>query len=116
MKKSEKPKKTKKKLNCNAKSIALYTASVLYVAYSIFVAFDTTKYIQELISYGSLNLETQMVELINHYISTLSPYIFNAIVLCSLGYIIQKMQKNSDIKNQTTTDIKENSILEKSAE
>ena len=74
-------------------SIFLYILSLLFLGYMCFNIYDTSKYITELISYGSIDPDTQMNEIISYYVGTCSPYAFYAITTWALGIISSKLTK-----------------------
>lgn len=85
--------KSKKKKKRSKSSIFLYIVSVLFLGYMCFNAYDTYKYIGELISYGSIDPSTQAKDIVSYYINTCSPYAFYFIATWSLGLVLAKMNE-----------------------
>lgn len=107
--KKNKIKKTKNCKKINILSIILYVLAVIFLGYAVFSIYDTHAYISELISYESINMDTQKMEVLGYYVSTSSPYFFYAIVTSALAYIIGKIssltQNNTISCNEQETTI-----------
>lgn len=86
--KSTKVKKTKK---INAVSTVLYTASTLFSIYTAYSVYDSIKYISELIEMGSIDVSSQIMDIVSYCVGTSSSYVFYALVTWALGLIITKM-------------------------
>ena len=89
--KKEKSKKKNRLNKKNKMSIFLYVLSTLFLAYTVFATYDTYNYVNQLVSYGNIDMSTQMPEVISYYVSTLAPFIFYTVVTWSMGYIINKI-------------------------
>lgn len=89
--KKEKSKKKNRLSKKNKMSIFLYMLSTLFLAYTVFATYDTYNYVNQLVSYGNIDMSTQMPEVISYYVSTLAPFIFYTVVTWSMGYIINKI-------------------------
>ncbi|MGL4796528.1 MAG: hypothetical protein ACRDB0_00035 [Paraclostridium sp.] len=71
-------------------SIALYSCSLIMVICTVFIIYKSNTYISSLVSQG-FNPSREIAEVINYYLSTVTPFIFYTIVLFALGYIVQKI-------------------------
>lgn len=87
-----KTKKTKNPLMKKSKvSICLYILAILSLGYTSYAIYDTHNYVNQLVSYGSIDLSTQMSEVISYYVSTSAPFLFYSIVFASIGYLTNKV-------------------------
>lgn len=83
----------------NKITIMLYICAILMAVCTIFSIYKANIYIASLISQG-FDPTKEMVEVINYYISVVTPFAFYTISLFVLGYIVQKIDYL--IKNQDT--------------
>lgn len=117
-----KKEKSKKKNKSNKKSkisIFLYLLAVLFLAYTVFSAYDAYNYVNQLVSYGNIDMSTQMMEVISYYVNILAPFVFYTVVTWSMGYIISKINRISNhlIPVNTKIDaVEETSIVEETNE
>lgn len=89
--------------------IVLYVVAAIIAAYSIFTIYTSYTYISSLVTAGSIVISEQLSDVISYYVSTSMPYIFYAIVVWAIGYIINKLN-NLD---PTIIDKKEDKLEEK---
>lgn len=115
----KKEKSKKKKLNKTSKmSIFLYLTAILFFGYSIYSIYDTYNYVNQLISYGSIDMTTQLGDVVSYYIGTSAPFLFYAIVTWSVGYIVNKVNCISsylmpvNTKENVVEEIKESPVVE----
>ena len=64
----------------------------------MFTIYKSNTYISSLVVQG-FDPSKEIVEVINYYISTVTPFVFYTISLFSLGYVVKKI--DCIIKNQT---------------
>ena len=91
-----------KKNKSNIIPIILYVLAGILAVYSIYKIYDTYKYVQALVAYGSIDPTTQMTDIVNYYISAVSTYMFYAIVVWGIGYIISKLNTLTNALVSTT--------------
>ncbi|WP_434799660.1 hypothetical protein [Terrisporobacter vanillatitrophus] len=75
--------------------IVLYVVAALIVVYSIFTIYTSYTYISNLVATGSIVIKNQLSDVISYYVSTSMPYVFYAIVVWAIGYIINKLNNLS---------------------
>ncbi len=86
--------------------IVLYVVAALIAVYSIFTIYTSHTYISSLVAAGSIVIKDQMKDVISYYVSTSMPYVFYAIVVWAIGYIINRLNNlnpttnNEDVKSQ----------------
>lgn len=86
-----------KKLNKKAIiPIVLYVVAAIIAIYSIFTIYTSYTYISTLVTAGSIVIKDQLTDVINYYVSTSMPYIFYALVVWAIGYIINKLNNLSN--------------------
>ena len=113
--KKEKSKKKNKSNKKSKMSIFLYVLALLFLAYTAFSAYDAYNYVNQLVSYGNIDMSTQMMEVISYYVNILAPFVFYTVVTWSMGYIISKINyiSNHLIPVNTEIDVvKEANIVE----
>ena len=71
--------------------IVLYVVAAIIAAYSIFTIYSSYTYISSLVTAGTIVIKDQLADVISYYVSTSMPYIFYAIVIWAIGYIINKL-------------------------
>lgn len=71
--------------------IVLYVFAILIAVYSIFTIYTTHTYISSLVETGSVVIKDQLVDVISYYVSASMPYVFYAVVVWAIGYIISKL-------------------------
>lgn len=96
--------KTKKRINFNLKKISklaifLYFIAILFLGYTGFTIYNSYNYISELVAYGSIDMSSQMMDVVNYYITASAPYAFYAIVAWVLGFIVNKVKFFTDYIN-----------------
>ncbi|WP_227834703.1 hypothetical protein [Clostridioides sp. ES-S-0010-02] len=72
-------------------SITMYCLSVMLVIYGIYVFINCTEYIYTMLSTKQLVFTGNEYTIINYYMSNFSQYIIFAILLASMGFVIQKL-------------------------
>lgn len=72
-------------------SIIMYCLSILLVIYGIYVFINCTEYIYTMLSTKQLTVTGNEYNIINYYMSNFSQYIIFAILLASVGFVIQKL-------------------------
>lgn len=72
-------------------SIIMYCLSVLLAIYGIYVFINCTEYIYTMLSTKQLTVTGNEYTIINYYMSNFSQYIIFAILLASMGFVIQKI-------------------------
>lgn len=75
--------------------IVLYVVAGIMAIYSIFTIYTSYTYISSLVSAGSISIKDQLVDVVSYYVSTSMPYVFYAIVVWAIGYIINKLNQLS---------------------
>ena len=91
-----------KKSKSNVIPIILYVLAGILAVYSVYKIYDTYNYVQALVAYGSIDPATQMTDIVNYYISAVSTYMFYAIVVWGIGYIISKLNTLTNALVSTT--------------
>lgn len=71
-------------------SIILYSLATIMTICTIFITYKSNVYISGLVEQG-FNPSKEIVEVINYYIVTVTPYVFYTICLFTLGYIVNKV-------------------------
>lgn len=85
-----------KKINKKAiLPILLYVVAAIIAIYSIFTIYISYTYISSLVTAGSIVIKDQLVDVVSYYVSASIPYVFYAIVVWSIGYIINKLNNLS---------------------
>ncbi|MCC0636135.1 hypothetical protein IC214_05870 [Clostridioides sp. ES-S-0190-01] len=69
----------------------MYCLSVMLVIYGIYVFINCTEYIYTMLSTKQLAFTGNEYTIINYYMSNFSQYIIFAILLASMGFVIQKL-------------------------
>ncbi|UWD48200.1 hypothetical protein NYR90_16865 [Clostridioides difficile] len=72
-------------------SITMYCLSVVLAIYGIYVFINCTEYIYTMLSTKQLTFTGNEYTIINYYMSNFSQYIIFAILLASMGFVIQKI-------------------------
>ncbi|MGX9755224.1 hypothetical protein ACWYRQ_03045 [Clostridioides difficile] len=72
-------------------SITMYCLSILLAIYGIYVFINCTEYIYTMLSTKQLTVTGNEYTIINYYMSNFSQYIIFAILLASMGFVIQKI-------------------------
>lgn len=72
-------------------SIIMYCLSILLAIYGIYVFINCTEYIYTMLSTKQLTVTGNEYTIINYYMSNFSQYIIFAILLASMGFVIQKI-------------------------
>lgn len=72
-------------------SITMYCLSVVLAIYGIYVFINCTEYIYTMLSTKQLTITGNEYTIINYYMSNFSQYIVFAILLASMGFVIQKI-------------------------
>lgn len=89
--------------------IVLYVVAAIIAAYSIFTIYSSYTYISSLVTAGTIVIKDQLADVISYYVSTSMPYIFYAIVIWAIGYIINKLNN----LRPSTINREENKLEEK---
>ena len=89
--------------------IVLYVVAAIIAAYSIFTIYTSYTYISSLVTAGTIVIKDQLADVISYYVSTSMPYIFYAIVIWAIGYIINKLNN----LRPSTINREENNLEEK---
>lgn len=89
--------------------IVLYVVAAIIAAYSIFTIYTSYTYISSLVTAGTIVIKDQLSDVISYYVSASMPYIFYAIVIWAIGYIINKLNN----LNPTIIKKEENKLQEK---
>lgn len=85
-----------KKINKKAiLPIVLYVVAAIIAVYSIFTIYTSYTYISSLATAGSIVIKDQLADVISYYVSASIPYVFYALVVWAIGYIINKLNKLS---------------------
>ena len=85
-----------KKINKKAiLPILLYVVAAIIAIYSIFTIYTSYTYIFSLATAGSIVIKDQLADVISYYVSASIPYVFYAIVVWAIGYIINKLNSLS---------------------
>ncbi|MFL8581753.1 hypothetical protein Q3137_16760, partial [Clostridioides difficile] len=69
----------------------MYCLSVVLAIYGIYVFINCTEYIYTMLSTKHLTVKGNEYTIINYYMSNFSQYIIFAILLASMGFVIQKI-------------------------
>lgn len=86
-------------------TIILYLCSIVMALFTIFIMYKSNVYISDLIKEG-FDPKKEIVEVINYYLVTVTPFVFYTISLITLGYIVKKIYYITEVKEE----IKEKSI------
>lgn len=101
-------KKSNDKIKRSAKisklSIVLYVVAVILAIYSLVTMYSSYTYISSLIDTGSIVVSDQLLDIIQYFMGESMPYVFYAIAIWAMGYIINildnlkklNISKNSD--------------------
>lgn len=81
----------KNKIKKSKASILLYIFAIISLVCTALSVYDTYNYINQLASYGSINMSTQILEIINYYITTSSQFVFYTVIFASIGHLINKV-------------------------
>lgn len=88
--------------------IVLYVVAAIIAIYSIFTIYTSYTYISSLVTAGSIVIKDQLVDVISYYVSASTPYVFYAIVVWAIGYIINKLNSlTSSIINKEENNLEE---------
>lgn len=105
------------KINKKSKNpvvIALYALSILVGIYTIFTVYNSYTYISSLVEQG-LVISDELANIIVYYVDASLPYLFYAIVIWSIGYIINKLSFISyELKRNSSEDLEGKIIIESS--
>lgn len=71
-------------------TIILYLCAMLMAICTMFIIYKSSTYISSLVAQG-FNPSDEIVEVINYYLSSVTPFVFYTISLFSLGYIVKKV-------------------------
>lgn len=71
-------------------TIVLYLCATLMTLCTMFIIYKSNTYISSLVAQG-FEPSKELGEVINYYLSMVTPYVFYTICLFSLGYIVQKI-------------------------
>jgi len=71
-------------------TLTLNIMAIFMVIFAIFNIYTSNKYIADLVKQG-FKPSNQVSEVINYYLTAVTPYVFYAICLFALGYIIKKV-------------------------
>ena len=97
-----KPKKEKNFIIINILKIC----AIIMIIFAVFSAYSSYKHITNLILNG-LEVKKQLIEVINYYITSISPYVFYGLSLWSLSHIIKqnnnKIQCNEEVVRTVPT-------------
>lgn len=79
--------------------IALYCVSVIISVYILVTIYNSYTYISELVYKNNLVVKDQLLNVISYYVNASMPYIFYALVIWGIAYIINKLNylNNRDI-------------------
>ena len=101
----DKSNKTKKKTNKKAiLPIVLYGVAALIAIYSIFTMYSSYTYIASLVEMGSIDVSEQIVDVIGYYVNASLPYVFYAIAVWAIGYVINKVNQIQALLNPNTNE------------
>ncbi|MBY0756769.1 hypothetical protein K5V21_15070 [Clostridium sardiniense] len=89
-----------KKKKINIASIILYIIAVIVLIYMVWAIVSCHEYISQMVAQGALVKEGNAFNIISYYMTNCAQYGFYAIVLVSLGIILQKLDSN---KSKVTT-------------
>lgn len=88
--------------------VVLYVVAAITALYSIFTIYTTYNYISTLVTSGNIVIKDQLSEVISYYVNTSMPYVFYALVIWAIGYIINKLNNLSpSIINKGNNEIEE---------
>lgn len=73
----------------------LYVVAAIIAIYSIFTIYTSYTYVSGLVTTGNIVIKDQLVDVISYYVNTSIPYVFYAIVVWAIGYIINKLNNLS---------------------
>lgn len=86
-------------------TVILYICAILMALSTIFIIYKSNVYISDLVKEG-FDPKKELVEVINYYLVTVTPFVFYTISLITLGYIVKKIYYITEGKEE----IKEKSI------
>ncbi|OXX84292.1 hypothetical protein AVM15_05245 [Paraclostridium benzoelyticum] len=86
-------------------TVILYICAILMALSTIFIIYKSNVYISDLVKEG-FDPKKELVEVINYYLVTVTPFVFYTISLITLGYIVKKIYYITEVKEE----IKEKSI------
>ncbi|GIM31553.1 hypothetical protein [Paraclostridium bifermentans] len=93
-------------------TVILYICAILMALSTIFIIYKSNVYISDLVKEG-FDPKKELVEVINYYLVTVTPFVFYTISLITLGYIVKKIYYITEVKEE----IKEKSVyLERAPE
>jgi len=73
-------------------SIVLYVLAGLSIIYTFWTFFNCFDYISELANSGQLEYEGSSGDIIGYYVSSCAQYFVYAVLMGTLGWIVQKME------------------------
>lgn len=71
-------------------TVVLYICATLMAISTIFIIYKSNVYISDLVKEG-FDPKKEIVEVINYYLVTVTPFVFYTIALITLGYIVKKI-------------------------
>lgn len=86
-------------------SIALYVISGMLVFYMIWSVYHSIGYISGMVAQGQLTISGNEYDIVNFYMSNCAQYLLFAVILFTLGWILQKLpfyRSGNFEKNNTT--------------
>lgn len=86
-------------------TVILYICATLMALSTIFIIYKSNVYIADLVKEG-FDPKKELVEVINYYLVTVTPFVFYTISLLTLGYIVKKI----DYITKGKEEIKEKSV------
>lgn len=95
-------------------TLILNTIAIVMGIFAIFNIYTSHMYLTSLIKQG-LDPRNQATEVINYYLTTVTPYVFYGICLVALGYIIKKVAYlvNTESVSQLDKEYLEKASVEK---
>lgn len=93
-----------KKRNKTPKAtLILNTIAMIMGIFAIFNIYKSHMYVSSLIEKG-FDPSSEVAEVINYYLTTVTPYVFYGICLVALGYLIKKVDYLVDAKSVSQLD------------
>lgn len=78
-------------------TIILYSCATIMAICTMLIIYKSNTYISNLVAQG-FDPKNEILEVINYYLITVTPFIFYTVSLFSLGYIVKKI--DNIMKNQ----------------
>lgn len=94
-------------------TIILYSCAVIMTICTMIIIYKSNLYIESLVVQG-FEPSKEILEVVNYYIVTVTPFVFYIAVLFALGYIIKKI--HCIIRNQETRIENNNYLYEESSD